>query len=97
MSFSRNTNSLIKYQQPFDNLLPLPEHFNLKPSVLHVGRDLAPLLCLLDLNRSQMARPRVPVATGWPAFGESCHGVCKPGGPSPGDLDSWGEKTGEKT
>ncbi len=66
---------------------------------------LDPLQWLLDLNQSQMAWPRVatviyswiPGATGWPAVGESCHGVCKAGVPSPGDQASWGGKTKEKT
>lgn len=66
---------------------------------------LAPLLLLLDLNRSQMGWPRVsavldtclPMATMRPAFGGSSHGVCEVGVPSPGDQASWGEKkTGEK-
>lgn len=39
----------------------------------------------------------LPVATGWPAFGESCHGVCEAGLPSPGDQVSWGKKKGRES
>lgn len=65
---------------------------------------LAPVLWLLDLNRSHMGWPRVSavldtclhMATMRPAFGGGSHGVCEVGVPSPGDQASWGEKKQER-
>lgn len=65
---------------------------------------LAPVLLLLDLNRSQMGWPRVsavldtclPMATMRPAFGGNSHGVCEVGVPSPGDQASGVKKKQER-
>lgn len=36
------------------------------------------------------------MATVWPVSGESSHGACKAGVPSPGDQASWGDKKEKK-